>query len=88
MSCLIQVFIFRNADGVRGARLAKAMEGVYGLDVLEDKPTGVKCGAISSGNACADTYYKVGAPLFRVQNAVSISRKHTLFSVFNIRTVV
>ena len=56
-----RVFVLRNFDGVRGRRLARALEGAYGVDVLEGKGTGAKCAA-AQGNNCQDDYRKVYPP--------------------------
>ena len=50
--------VLHNFDGVRGANLAKSLEGCYGLDVLEGQGSTAKCAA-AQGNNCQDSYTKL-----------------------------
>ena len=38
-------YLLRNFDGVQGAKLAQALEGCYGLDILTSKGSMAKCAA-------------------------------------------
>ena len=57
-----EVYLLRNFDGVQGARLAAALEGCYGLDVLEGGGTAAKCAA-GMGNNCHDALGELMRPL-------------------------
>ena len=53
------LFIFRNTDRCRGAKLLKVFEGVYSRQVLSATSVRVHCGAITSGAACDDRFSKL-----------------------------
>lgn len=53
-----QAHVLRNFDGRQGTSLAAALEGCYGLEVLEGGGTGAKCAA-AMGNNCQDDYRKL-----------------------------
>ena len=64
-----EVYLLRNFDGVQGARLAAALEGCYGLDVLEGGGTAAKCAA-AMGNNCQDDYRKLYPPRMFLDDAL------------------
>ena len=65
-----RVYILRNFDGVHGRRLARSLEGAYGVDVLAGKGTNAKCAA-AQGNNCQDDYKKVYPPRMYLDDRMS-----------------
>jgi len=73
----VVAYILRNFDGQQGVRLARSLEGCYGVDVLESRGSTAKCAA-AMGNNCQDDYVKLFPPRMFMDDASSAVMKDLL----------